>query len=52
MELNVSLSETVKPVDVEKVAEFIVSLQKEMAKFRGLKAARRIRGIILKARWA
>jgi hypothetical protein len=29
MELNVSLSETVKPVDVEKVAEFIVSLQKE-----------------------
>jgi len=29
MELNVSLSEAVKPVDVEKVAEFIVSLQKE-----------------------
>ena len=29
MELNVSLSEAVKPVDVEKVAFFIVSLQKE-----------------------
>ena len=29
MELNISLSEELKPIDVEKVAEFIASLQKE-----------------------
>src|SRR5512145_820093 len=29
MELNVSLSEAIKPVEVEKVAEFIAAMQKE-----------------------
>lgn len=50
MELNISLSEELKPIDVEKVADFIASLQKGNGEI--LVAGRQDDpGIISKAPW-